>query len=351
MWSWCFWRCWCYLVPLLALLVLMLMMLMLLSAGNLRATAVFGGAGWGFDVRALQISNFACEIRQIRSSIYPILVKCLAFRVARHHYETLNSSSIDWHLEWHGTMRIIKPELIGHFDIKKSSGPPGAGGGADKGKDNVVKHNYAVYSLDFQPNSFRLATAGGDCAIKIWNAELLLRKEKVTDAMQDESLLATLTNHTKSVNIVRWSKDGEYLASGSDDAYVLIYKHTPGQISNQSFGSKSAKNVESWSRVYTLQGHTMDVLDLDWSVNGVVASASVDNTINIWNPLDSSRGNKLSAISPFKVLEGHKAFVKGICFDPVGRYLVSSGADNLVIIWDCENSYACAKVILHVIAR
>jgi hypothetical protein len=38
-------------------------------------------------------------------------------------------------------MRIIQAEVIGHYE--------------SKGK------RLAIYSLDFQPNSFRLATAGG----------------------------------------------------------------------------------------------------------------------------------------------------------------------------------------------
>lgn len=101
-----------------------------------------------------------------------------------------------------------------------------------------------------------------DSCIKLWNFQLLLTKPEQTQ----DALLATIATHTKSVNIVRWSKDGIYLASGSDDNYILIHKYTPGMISNQSFGSnqQKVKNKESWSRCYTLQGHSMDILDLDW---------------------------------------------------------------------------------------
>ena len=74
--------------------------------------------------------------------------------------------------------------------------------------------------------------------MKIWNAVALQASpEQVTD-----SLLATLEFHTKSVNVCRWSPEGNFLASGSDDTDILIYIHTPHVISTQLFGSKSAKN-------------------------------------------------------------------------------------------------------------
>ena len=164
-----------------------------------------------------------------------------------------------------------------------------------------------------------------------------------SDSLFDNALLAILSTHTKSVNIVRWSSDGVFLASGSDDNYVLVHRHTPGMVSNQSsFGmmhssSSSSKsnnkqfvNKESWSRCYTLQGHTMDVLDLDWQrlmmvdhhqSSYTLASASIDNLIIIWtisSPHDAvSRSSSL--VSPSKILKGHDSYVKGLAFDPLGR--------------------------------
>jgi WD40 repeat protein len=70
----------------------------------------------------------------------------------------------------------------------------------------------------------------------------------LSDSEEDiaNSLLATLEYHTKSVNIVRWSTDGLYLASGSDDAYINIYIYTPDATVTQVFGSKAAKsNVDN----------------------------------------------------------------------------------------------------------
>lgn len=105
----------------------------------------------------------------------------------------------------------------------------------------------------------------------------------------------------------------------------------------------------------------MDILDLDWhcgpvDVGYTLASASVDNHIMVWHvhpptniapSLVPSYGNSASStlISPKRILSGHDSFVKGLSYDPVGRYLLSSGSDNRIIVWDVENDYSILKVL------
>jgi protein HIRA/HIR1 len=203
-------------------------------------------------------------------------------------------------------VRLSRVDSVGHFDAKKTT-------------------RHSIYSIDFQPNGGRLATAGGDCTVKLWNTEYLLSDQ--SQSMSD-SLLATLSTHSRNVNVVRWSSDGRFLASGSDDCYIIVYRYTPDAISTQPYGSNTVKNRETWSRCFTLQGHVMDVLDICWSSRGILASASIDNNIMIWDlrsQMDSvAQGNIYSPalISPFRVLSGHMSFVKGVAFDPIGRYLL-----------------------------
>ena len=220
-------------------------------------------------------------------------------------------------------MKLIKPSSLGHFDERQK--------------------RHAIYSLDFQPNAGRLATGASDNTVKLWNIEELLDLEDAAGADGDEgasrsALLATLSNHTKSVNVVRWNTNGEFLASGSDDCYILIYKHTPGSISTSSFGGSSSgsKNKESWSRCATLQGHSMDILDIDWSPRGCLASASIDNTIMIWECKNLGQPGTPAIHNPLHVLRAHDNYVKGISFDPLGKYLVSSGSDNIINVWDAD---------------
>jgi WD40 repeat protein len=163
-------------------------------------------------------------------------------------------------------IRLITPTIVGHCN-------------ADK---NTTRN--AIYSCDIQKGGKRIATGGGgkllstmflypfscslitsyllyhiitanhnhhapysalDSFVKVWQLSALL----ATPDICDTALQATLCNHTKSVNVVRWSKDGQFLASGSDDCYILVYKldSSAHNISSQPFGSSTVKN-----KVYSL---------------------------------------------------------------------------------------------------
>lgn len=175
-----------------------------------------------------------------------------------------------------------------------------------------------------------------DYTVKLWNVRHLQEATLIT-----ESLLASISTHSKSVNVVRWSKDGNYLASGSDDCLVLVHRFDPNGSAHQTFGStKNSNNKENWSTCFTLKGHTMDVLDLDWTETGLLASASVDNTIIVWDVAkavsNAAAGRASSLVLPARVLEHHESFVKGVSFDPCGQFLVSCGMDNSIAVWDCK---------------
>lgn len=154
-------------------------------------------------------------------------------------------------------MILDKPFNVGHF--------------GEKGQICVI------YSTDVHPDGTRFATGGGDHRVKIWSMSPFTTpaSSTTTDAtttdrpvhqqVQDKlRLLADLPQHTASVQCVRWSHDGRYLASASDDHYVLIWELRPGAASSAPFGSSDAPNVENWTRVWVLRGHTMDVLDCAW---------------------------------------------------------------------------------------
>jgi WD40 repeat protein len=149
------------------------------------------------------------------------------------------------------------------------------------------------------------------------------------------ALLCSVAHHSGHVHVVRWSKDGRYFASGSVDGAVHVYTLSSGKV---SFGNVN-KNKEHWVRIVTLQGHSADVLDLDWSVDGHIASASVDNNVIIWDCSVLRGGvdsNSRLTLAPMKILQAHKSFVKGVAFDPVGHYLISCSEDGTLVILDCD---------------
>lgn len=147
-------------------------------------------------------------------------------------------------------------------------------------------------------------------------------------AQAASTAIATLNSHEKSINIVRWSKNGLLLASGGDDNYILIHRMLGG--------GGGAGLAEHWMRAHVLhQGHTLNVLDLSWSSAGLLASASVDNKVLIWQPSGPAGGGGGEAMqTPLHVLAGHRSHVKGIAFDPMDKYLLSLSGDNTLLVWD-----------------
>jgi protein HIRA/HIR1 len=90
----------------------------------------------------------------------------------------------------------------------------------------------------------------------------------------------------------------------------------------------------------TLRGHSADVTDLAWCpMSEYLATCSIDNTVNIWKVPEEGAGWG-GAAAPWQrvaCLTGHKGMVKGLTWDPVGKFLATQSDDRSVIIWRTED--------------
>lgn len=154
-------------------------------------------------------------------------------------------------------------------------------------------HAGYIYSIAVSPDGSRLASAGQDRTIKIWDTS-------------NWQLHATLTGHTNYVNGVAFSADGRRLVSGSDDRTVRVW------------------DINSSRELLTLRGHVDAVYGVAFSPDGRHV-ASAGDAVKVWDARES-----LERL----VLAGHSAPVHGVAFSPNGRLIASCGPDQSVIIWD-----------------
>ena len=125
------------------------------------------------------------------------------------------------------------------------------------------------------------------------------------------TLSSTLAGHSRSVNSVAISPDGQTLVSGSDDKSINIW------------------NLANGNLIRTLASHSRSVNSVAISPDGqTLVSGSDDKTINIWN---LANGNLI------RTLAGHSGWVRSVAISPDGQTLVSGSYDKKIKIWNLTN--------------
>jgi len=158
-------------------------------------------------------------------------------------------------------------------------------------------HTDAVSSVAWSPtNSHTVASASRDKTVRVWNV--------ATGAD-----IVSYTGHSDEVHTVAWSHDGTHLASGSSDKTVQVWP--------------LALNVTS--AIITYQGHGDIVNSVAWSPDGQsIASASNDNTVRLWM---AQNGTDITAYTE------HTDGVRAVMWSPDGKYIASGGNDKVVRVW------------------
>ncbi|RKU11904.1 hypothetical protein C6502_07370 [Candidatus Poribacteria bacterium] len=115
---------------------------------------------------------------------------------------------------------------------------------------------------------------------------------------------------------------------------------------NPLLASGSVDNtIQLWDPVTetlkaTLHGHTSDVLSVAFSPDGsLLASGSVDNTVRLWDPVTET----LKA-----TLHGHTYSVLSVAFSPNGSLLASGGTDGTVRLWNPDTETLEATLEAHI---
>lgn len=177
-----------------------------------------------------------------------------------------------------------------------------------------------MLSCHVSPDGKRLATGGLDGQVKIWAVDSILNARDLPENAPKQ--LASLSTHSGTVSVVRFSGTNQFLASGSDDRVVLVYERdTSG--ARPVFGSGEAH--ETWRTARRLTGHDNDVQDLGWSVDSsILVSVGLDSKIIVWSGYTFEK---------LKVIDAHQSHVKGITFDPANKYFATASDDRTIKIF------------------
>lgn len=162
-----------------------------------------------------------------------------------------------------------------------------------------------IQRMAFSPDGGRIAVAGENGTIALWNLET------------GESKL--LTGGTRWVYSVAFSPDGKNLVTGGDDNTVRLWDTQAGVLR------------------LTMFNHTSAVHSVAFSPDGQrIVSGSWDETVRMW---DAVTGAEL------KVLRGHSNIVESVAFSPDGRFVMSGGRDAKTKVWDAATGREMASLL------
>lgn len=140
-----------------------------------------------------------------------------------------------------------------------------------------------------------------------------------------QKVLYRLAGHTDEVWYVQFSHNGQYLASASKDATVIVWdwaRLSAGEIRV----SEAAK--------YRLEGHDLDICFLSWAPNDLrLLTCGSDHTVRLW---DTTTGQCNC------VFRKHKDQVMACVWMPHGRTFFSGSNDKQIIEWDVATGESIA---------
>jgi len=265
----------------------------------------------------------------------------MADPVVLHHFSTDKEKSKDvTTLDWnHDGSQLATGSYDGQARIWSASG---------KLANTLTKHKGPIFSLKWNSTGQYLLSGSVDKTAIIWDAasgevrqQFAFHKDPTLDVdwrdtdsfascstdrmiyvckLGHTSYLKKFQGHNDEVNAIKWDPSGTLLASCSDDYTAKVWSMKQDQY------------------IHDLREHKKEIYTIKWSPTGtgssnpganlVLASASFDSTIRLWDPETGKCCH---------VLDKHSDPVYSVAFSPDGQYLASGSFDKCLHIWSVKD--------------
>jgi len=185
--------------------------------------------------------------------------------------------------------------------------------------------------------------------------DYVLKSRQATDKIRRRVIIGLVSFSTVVLGLLIFSliqlniSRAQQLGFQAEVAYAelnhnkaALYAYQSNQIHKNDAADQVISKLyyENFALAKSLIGHSNGVNSVSWSVDGRLASASIDQTVIIWN---------LASGQPAQTLKGHTDSIDSVAWSPDGR-LASASWDEIVILWDLDNGQPAQTLKGHRVA-